>query len=114
MTIAWHQAGFKRVEMGREVNRTWAYIRVIRKRIQRQLRQKFWVFYVLEIVLSEGAICVSALKQDMRPVGGAGVFEKQESLVACELISISSTGTGSGLPSSKQSGNRPHKDYRAR
>lgn len=69
--------------MGRGVNKTRAYIRVIRKRIQRQIGQKFGLFYVLEVVLPESAVCVSGLEQGVRPVGGAGVFEEQEGLEAC-------------------------------
>lgn len=53
VTIAWHQTGFMQEELGRGVR---AYVRVIRQRIQGQLRQEFWVFYVFEIVLSESAV----------------------------------------------------------
>lgn len=43
---------------------------------------------VLEIVFSEGAICVSVFQQNMRPVDRIGVFEEQESLIAgCQSTS---------------------------
>lgn len=41
---------------------------------------------ILEIVFSQGAVSVPALEQDMRPVGGAGIFEQQEGLYRLERI----------------------------
>lgn len=37
---------------------------------------------VLQVVFPEGAICISVLEQDMRPVGGVGILEEQEGLPA--------------------------------
>lgn len=101
--------------------RVGTYIGIIGKRIQRQFCQKFRVLDILEIMFSQGAVCVSALEQDMRPVGGAGIFKEQEGLCKFRYsvsiprkLSILVTPTRDALPSSRQIGIRRHRGFRAR
>lgn len=60
-----------------------AYIGVIRKRVEGLCSQEFRMLDVFKVMLSQGAVGVSALQQDMRPVGGTGVFEEEEGLLVC-------------------------------